>query len=98
LNPGGSGGRVYIDRPHGRQIDYYAIVAEGATADVVASTADCRDLIVLACEIDRSDHVGGTRAASDESRMLLDACVPYPASVIVAGISRFEDLTMERGS
>ena len=95
---GDSRGRVHVDSPHSGKVDNYSIVTEGTAADIVASTTDCRELIVLACKIDGGDYVRGARAPGNQRRLLFDTRVPYPASTVVAGITWLKELTMERRS
>jgi hypothetical protein len=86
---------VYEDRFHCGKINYQTVVTERTAAYVMPAASDCCQQIGRAPEINRSNHVGNTRAPSDYFGTFADACIPDPPSLVVADIRWLIDPTVK---
>ena len=76
LHRGAAGRGVDANRPHLREIDDDAVVADGTTGDVVTAAAHGEEQAELACEINRALHVRRILTANDDCRAPIDHRVP----------------------
>jgi hypothetical protein len=86
---------VYTDVVHLRQIDDEAIIADAQAAGIVAAAADGDAEPILAAEVYRRDNVCHIDAARDDTRSPVDHPVINLASLIIARIARFDNLTAQ---
>src|SRR5271156_3776049 len=81
---------------HSREVDHQPAVADGAAGGVVAAAPHCHQNLVRAGEVDGIDDVGHSLAAGDQCGPPVDHAVPDPASILVAGLARAEQRTLQR--
>src|SRR6516165_3064322 len=65
-----------MDRPHQREVDEEAAVADRVTGDVVAAAAHSEEKLRVPRELDRIDDIGRALAAGDNCRAAVDHRVP----------------------
>ena len=98
LDPYGAARRIHPDRSHAGQVDHHSPVAHGVAGDVVTAAAHGQPQPVFPGEVHGADHVHDPGAAGDHRRMAVDAAVPDPASLLVAGVTGEEQGTAEVGA
>ena len=79
------------DRPHQREVDHQAAVADRVPGDRVATATDRDEQLVLAGEPHRLGDVVGAGAAGDQRRATIDRPVPDPAGIVVALFTRAQE-------
>ncbi len=87
---------VDVDAVHGAQVDEHALVDARQTGNGVTAAAHGDDEPVVACEIDRVDHIGGTCRLDDDGRTTWVHRVVRGTHARVTGIVRGEDATANR--
>ena len=88
--------RVDSDALHRRKVDHEPAIADRMSADSVATGAHRDDQIALARVANGRDHVGDAGAACDPGRPAVDRAVPDPATGVIAGACRREQLAAQR--
>src|SRR4051812_38508755 len=91
----GPGDRVDVDRPHPREVEHQATVADPVTGRAVTATTDREQQAVLAREVDRRDDVRAAAAPDDRRRPAVDHAVPDPARRIIAVIGGKDDAAVQ---
>jgi hypothetical protein len=79
-----AGRRIDAHRPHQGQVDEETAIADHIAGDVVAASAHRHQELLVACERDCVDDVGGTQAAHHQPRTSVDHRVPDRAGGVVA--------------
>jgi hypothetical protein len=87
--------RVHTNGLHKGKVDHEPTFAHRVAGDVVSCAVDSDESTMLARETDGLHDISGPRAASDQSRPLVDHCVPDLPGIIVAGVARLEQLPAE---
>src|SRR5919204_1703536 len=82
---------VDMDAVHRREIDHEAAVVHGIARDVVASTFDRHEQVVLTCEVHCVDDICGAAAPSDQRRSPVDQPVPDPPRFLVPEVLRCQN-------
>ncbi len=96
LHPHRSRLGVHPDALHRPQVDDQAVVAHGQTGEAVASPAHRHQQVAPARETHGCADVGDTGAPGDEAGAAVDRAVPHLAVLVVAGVSRTDELTAHR--
>ena len=93
------GARLQIDpHPvHPGQVDHQPVVDEAETRPVVTAAADGHDDVVVAREVDRSDHIGDGLALSDERRPLVDHRVIDRTDLVIVRITGLDEIAAHSG-
>ena len=86
---------IYENGPHSGKVNHQAVVAERTTAYVVSTTANRRNQIIRASEMDCCNHVSDARAPGDYLWMFADTCIPDLTGFVVARIRWLENLALE---
>ncbi|HUY49937.1 MAG TPA: hypothetical protein VMV92_30200 [Streptosporangiaceae bacterium] len=80
-----------------REVDDQGVVPDPEAACVVAAAADGDPDVVFPAEPDTGDDVGGAPAACNSGRVLVDHGVVDGARLVIAGISRHDQVTAQGG-
>ena len=86
---------IHLHRPHVREIDDEAVVAQRVTGDVVARAADGKLDLIVAGEVDRLDGILRSGATGNDGGTLVHHAVPDLARLFVLTVARSDDLALE---
>ena len=89
---------IDLDAVHGQQVDHQATVAGGVAGEAMSAAAHRDQQVVGTRETDSAHHVLRHRAAGYQGRMPVEIRVPNPASAVVAGITRQQQLSLQGGA
>ena len=92
---GGAPLRVDLNAFHAGQIDHQPALAHGAAGDVVAAAAHGDQQAVVASKVDGFDDVASSGTADDDRGLLVHHPVPDPARLVIAAVSRQDELTAQ---
>jgi hypothetical protein len=82
---------IHLHTAHHRKVDDQPPIAQGISRDIMTPATNCQYELVSAGEIDGGDDICWPRAASDQTRPLVNHAIPYRASGIVARVSRTQE-------
>jgi hypothetical protein len=97
LCPDRAGFGVNSYAAHQREIDHEAVVTEGPPADIVASSADGGQDIVLSGKPNSCHHVGSGAALGNQPGALVYDRVMDASYGVIDIVTRSDDLSSERG-
>jgi hypothetical protein len=95
LYPCGARFGVHANDVHLRQIDQQSPVAGRMTGEAVPSAANRDQQLVVASEGERTAHVAGVRAASNQRWLAIESAVPHFARGVVLRVAGPQEWTCE---
>src|SRR6266516_5345612 len=89
--------RVNPDTFHAREVDEEAIIGNSITGDTMPTTTDSDRKVLVASKLDGSNYIDNISATHNQSRVSVNAPIPYPADAIVVIVAGKDQLATQMG-